>query len=71
MRRSLKLVVLAAAAALPAACAPNPIIARDPVPAPSPDIAYRCSSTPALLNGYWAECERIRREREVVIRTKG
>ncbi|GJD52021.1 hypothetical protein OPKNFCMD_4783 [Methylobacterium crusticola] len=71
MRRSLKLVVLAAAALVPAACAPNPIVARDPVPAPGPDAAYRCSSTPVLLNGYWANCRPAPRETEVVVRTKG
>ncbi|MFE1601872.1 hypothetical protein [Methylobacterium sp. ID0610] len=71
MRRSLTIVGLVLAALAPAACAPNPIVARDPVPAPGPEEAYRCESRSAVLNGYWSTCEPVLREREVVVRSKG
>lgn len=71
MRRSLQIVGLALAVLAPAACAPNPIVARDPVPAPGPQEAYRCRSRPTVLNAYWTDCEPVRREPEVVIRSRG
>ncbi|MGY2049796.1 hypothetical protein [Methylobacterium sp. JK268] len=71
MRPSLTIVGLVLAALAPAACAPNPIVARDPVPAPSPDEAYRCRSRPTVLNGFWTDCDPVLREREVVVRSKG
>ncbi|ACA20094.1 conserved hypothetical protein [Methylobacterium sp. 4-46] len=71
MRRSLTLAGLVLAALAPAACAPNPIVARDPVPAPGPEEAYRCHSRPTVLNGFWTDCEPALREQAVVVRSKG
>ncbi|MEH3146614.1 MAG: hypothetical protein PGN34_14975 [Methylobacterium frigidaeris] len=71
MRRSMKAALLAVTVLVPAACAPNPIIARDPIPAPGPDQAYRCRSRPMVLNLYDTGCERVVPEQEAVVRSKG
>lgn len=61
-------LLLAAAAS---ACAPNPIIARDPVAAPGPDAAFACDSRPTVLNAFRTDCTPVARERQVVLRAKG
>ena len=70
--RCLKLiaaVVLAGAGA--AACAPNPIVARDPVPAPSSDEAYTCDSRSLALNAFRTSCERAPVRDRALVRAKG
>lgn len=39
-----KLLLAAALAAAAVGCAPNPIIARDPIPPPNPAFAYSCNT---------------------------
>ncbi|SOR29261.1 conserved exported protein of unknown function [Methylorubrum extorquens] len=56
MRRLKLFAALALAGAAAGACAPHPIVARDPVPTPSPEEAYSCSSTPLPLNAYKSDC---------------
>lgn len=70
MRRFTLLTTLALAASA-GACAPKPIIARDPVPAPAPGLGYACDSRPTVLNAFYSSCTPIQRETEVVIRAKG
>ena len=54
------------------ACAPNPIVARDPVPAPGPQDAFVCDSRPTLLNAFDTACDPVRRPPpEPVLRAKG
>ncbi|GJE76938.1 MULTISPECIES: hypothetical protein [Methylorubrum] len=69
--RRLKLFAALALVAAAGACAPHPIVARDPVPAPSPDEAYDCRTTPFLLNAYRTGCEQRLRERRTVLQSKG
>lgn len=70
--RALKLIAaFALLGAAAAACAPHPIVARDPVPAPSPDEAYVCTSTPLVLNAFHTNCEPRIREERPVLRSKG
>ncbi|GJD44265.1 hypothetical protein AFCDBAGC_2131 [Methylobacterium cerastii] len=70
MRRlSLPAALLLAAAA--SACAPNPIVARDPIPAPGPDAAFACDSRPLVLNAFETTCKPIARQPVVVLRSKG
>ena len=71
MRRLKLFAALALAGAAAGACAPHPIVARDPVPAPSPDEAYSCDSTPTVLNGYMVDCSPRLRERRTVLQSKG
>ena len=65
------LAIAAAFTASLAACAPNPIVARDPVPAPGPDAAYTCGTRPFVLGAQMTNCEPVLRERQVVVRAKG
>jgi hypothetical protein len=53
------------------ACAPNPIIARDPVPAPGPADAYTCRSRPMPLNAFITNCEPVPTAPQVVLRSRG
>ncbi len=71
MRRLKLIAALALAGAATGACAPHPIVARDPVPAPSPEEAYSCSSTPLPLNAYKSDCTPVVREPRAVLRSKG
>ncbi|MCJ2037210.1 hypothetical protein [Methylobacterium sp. J-068] len=75
MRRlTLRRVALATALALSGtagACAPKPIVARDPVPAPGPGFGYVCDSRPVVLNAYSTNCEPTMREPTAVLRAKG
>ena len=73
MRRlNLPAAVLAALAlGAVAACAPNPIVARDPIPAPGPQDAFACRSRPQVLNSFDTDCEPVRRAPTVVLRSKG
>lgn len=52
-------------------CAPNPIVARDPVPAPTSDIGYACDSRPLILNAFVTQCEPVSRQPQAVVRAKG
>lgn len=70
MRRLTLPAALAVAASL-AACAPNPIIARDPVPAPGPDAAFACDTRPFVLGAHMTDCTPVAREPRVVVRAKG
>lgn len=54
-----------------AACAPNPIVARDPVPAPGPADAFACTSKPLPLNAFLTDCEPVPTAPRVVLRAKG
>lgn len=71
MRRLNLPAALLAALALAAtgACAPNPIVARDPIPAPGPQDAFACRSRPGLLNTFRTNCEPV--APEPVLRAKG
>ncbi len=71
MRRlNLPAALLAALAlAATAACAPNPIVARDPIPAPGPQDAFACRSRPLPLNAFRTNCEPV--APEPVLRSKG
>ncbi|WP_232628620.1 hypothetical protein [Methylobacterium sp. Leaf118] len=71
MRRLKLFAALALAGAAVGACAPHPIVARDPVPAPSPDEAYDCSTAPLVLNAYRVGCEPRLREQRPVLHSKG
>ncbi|SFL62190.1 MULTISPECIES: hypothetical protein [Methylorubrum] len=71
MRRLKLFAALALAGAATGACAPHPIVARDPVPAPSPDEAYDCTTKPLVLNAYQTGCEPRLRERRTVLQSKG
>lgn len=69
--RRLILPALALAAAAVSACAPNPIIARDPIPAPGPDAAFACDTRPFVLGAHMTDCRPVAREPQVVVRAKG
>ena len=69
--RRLNLIAAGLLAACAAACAPNPIIARDPVPAPSPTDAFACDSKPFVLNAFLTTCRPVPVEPQVVVRAKG
>jgi len=69
--RALKLIIACTLLAATAACAPHPIVARDPVPAPSPDEAYVCDSTSLVLNAFHTRCEPQVREQRPVLQSKG
>ena len=69
--RRLTLAVALVLSASAGACAPKPIVARDPVPAPEPTLGYECTSRSTVLNAYHTHCEPILQERSVVIRAKG
>ncbi|KQO67189.1 hypothetical protein [Methylobacterium sp. Leaf89] len=69
--RRLPLAVALVLSASAGACAPKPIVARDPVPAPEPTLGYECSSRPTVLNGFYSICEPALQERSVVVRAKG
>lgn len=71
MRRLKLIAAVALAGATVGACASNPIIARDPVPAPSSDEAYSCDSRSLVLNAFRTSCERRLREERAVVRSKG
>ena len=71
MMRGLTLAVALALAGTAGACAPKPIVARDPVPAPAPGLGYACDSRPVVLNAFYSNCTPIQRESEVVIHSKG
>lgn len=70
MRRPTLTVALLLAASA-GACAPNPIVARDPVPPPTPDVGYACDSKPLVLNAFDTRCEPVVRPPQVVVRAKG
>ncbi|MGU3540323.1 hypothetical protein [Methylobacterium sp. A54F] len=70
MRRLYLLAALLLTAAA-GACAPNPIIARDPVAAPGPDIGYTCNTRPTVLNGMLVDCDPVARQPQTVLRAKG
>ncbi len=69
--RGLTLTVALLLAASAGACAPNPIVARDPVPAPEPGLSYVCDSQPLILNAIRTNCVPVEREPQVVLRAKG
>lgn len=71
MRRLVSTVALALAGAAVSACAPHPIVARDPVPAPSSAESYVCDSRRLPLNGAWSNCEQRYREPRTVLQSRG
>jgi hypothetical protein len=73
MRQLAKVAVAAAICLLAAACGVNPIIARDPIPAPDPAYAAICHSSPSILNSYVTTCLPAKKVpvREDVVVTKG
>lgn len=66
-----KLIAALALAGTAGACAPKPIVARDPVPAPTPEIGYVCDSRPTALNAFQTNCDPVVREQRAVVRAKG
>ena len=72
MRRAFRLVLAAAVAACAAACAPNPIIARDPIPPPTPADAYACGArTFTFGQFYHSICAPVPPSATAVVRAKG
>ena len=69
MRRLKIIAALALAGAALGACAAHPIVARDPVPPPSPGEAYDCDSRPTVVNAFRTDCEP--RARRGALRVKG
>ncbi|WP_019904629.1 hypothetical protein [Methylobacterium sp. 77] len=69
--RGLSLTVALLLAGSAGACAPNPIVARDPVPAPEPGLSYVCDSQPLVLNAVRTSCEPVHREPRAILRAKG
>ncbi|MBE7245020.1 MAG: hypothetical protein INR63_08720 [Actinomycetospora chiangmaiensis] len=69
--RRLNLIAALLLTSAAAACAPNPIIARDPVPAPGPTDAYACRSRPLPLNAFTTGCEPVPATPPVVLRSRG
>lgn len=71
MRRFLPLLLLAGLAAA-AGCAPNPIIVRDPEPAPRGLEQIRCGHFRGLLNDVYSNCvPAAPPPAEAVVRAKG
>ncbi|GJE56608.1 MULTISPECIES: hypothetical protein [Methylobacterium] len=71
MRRLMQTVALALAGAAVSACAPHPIVARDPEPPPSPAEAYDCGTTRLPLNAAISNCTPRYREAPTVLRSRG
>ncbi len=71
MRRPITLAGLLAVLLAAGACAPNPIIARDPVPAPSQGTGAICGSTPLLFGFYDSTCRPVMQQAEPVVRARG
>lgn len=71
MRRLMQTVALALAGAAVSACAPHPIVARDPVPPPSPAEAYDCGTLRLPLNAAVAGCSPRYREAPTVLQSRG
>lgn len=69
-RLTLSLVLTVTALAL-SACAANPIVARDPVPAPTGGESFACDSRPTLVNAFMTDCEPHRRRTRGAITVKG
>ncbi|WP_264045062.1 hypothetical protein [Methylobacterium flocculans] len=69
--RRLTLAVALVLTGAAGACAPKPIVARDPVPAPAPGLGYVCDSRPLVLNAYETQCEPVVREPSAVLSAKG
>lgn len=67
----LSLTIALALAGPAGACAPNPIVARDPVPAPAPGLSYACDSRPTVLNAFITTCDPVMRAPRAVVRAKG
>jgi hypothetical protein len=66
-----RLSLIAALLLTVAACAPNPIVARDPVPAPGPADAFVCDSKARPLNAFSTDCRPVPTVPQVVLRSKG
>ena len=69
-RLTLSLVLAVTGLAL-GGCAANPIVARDPVPAPTGAESFACDSKPTLLNSFMTDCEPHRRRHREAIAVKG
>jgi hypothetical protein len=69
--RRLTIIAAALLAAAASACAPNPIIARDPIPAPGPGDAYACASRPLPLNAFTTGCRPVPTAPPVVLQSRG
>ena len=69
--RRLSLTAALVVAGAASACAPNPIIARDPVPAPGRDAAFTCDSRPTVVHAFETDCTPVARARQIVLRSKG
>ncbi|MBE7204090.1 MAG: hypothetical protein INR70_40725 [Parafilimonas terrae] len=69
--RRLNLIVALLLATAASACAPNPIIARDPVPAPGPTDVYACDSRPLPVNAFITSCRPAPASPQVVLRARG
>ncbi|GLS50153.1 hypothetical protein GCM10007885_30050 [Methylobacterium gnaphalii] len=64
-------VALVLAGAAVTACAPHPIVARDPVPPPSPAEAYDCGTARLPLNAAMSNCAPLYREAPTVLHSRG
>lgn len=69
--RRLDIIAALLLAACAAACAPNPIVTRDPVAAPGPVDAFACDSKPLPLNAFITDCRPALVAPQVVLRAKG
>lgn len=71
LRRALAPLAAAALAGAASACAPNPIIARDPIPA-YPGLAYTCASRDVAFGQFYTStCRPAPPPPAVVVRAKG
>ncbi|MBB3900593.1 hypothetical protein [Methylobacterium brachythecii] len=71
MRRLMQAAALALAVSTVTACAPHPIVARDPVPPPSPAEAYDCGTMRLPLNAAMSDCSPRYRDAPAVLRSRG
>lgn len=73
MRRPMPTAALAGAVvfACVSACAPHPIVARDPVPAPTGTESYACDTRRFPLNSAASDCEPRHRQERAVLQARG
>jgi hypothetical protein len=73
MRSVARAVLACLAVASLAACAhaPNPIVARDPIPPPPPGYRVACDTYTAPFYLYFGSCRPVRPPAAVVVRARG
>ncbi len=73
LARALGPALAAAGALLLAGCAvgPNPVIARDPIPPPPPDLRVDCTNIALIRHHHWAYCTETAPAPAAVVQAKG